>query len=367
MCRFYLKAIEPELELYVTPLDYDPMVPDSPISTPADFATELAMATGRFYTEGMPEDTKAYTDEVMEIPWFVEQARMAGEEVRRQYDYVLDEFDGDFLFYYVGNVDQTSHVMWATLDPEHIQYDEETFGAYADLIPSLYEGLDEMVGKATERFGDDAMIIVMSDHGFTSWNRIFNLNTWLVDRGYMVLKNPDLEDDPGFFANVDWSRTRAYGIGINGLYVNLEGRERDGLVKPHERQALLDELEADLLATVDPKTGQPAITAVYQREKIYKFRDRIEIGPDIQMGYAKGTQGSGKGALGEIEREMFRDNTDDWTGNHIMDLEVVPGVLFTSKPLKKPASSLQNLAASILAEFGIEETFPKTATAGTKE
>ena len=169
-----------------------------------------------------------------------------------------------------------------------------------------------MVGLARERFGDDTMIIVMSDHGFTSWNRILNLNTWLVDRGYLVLEDPDLEEDPGFFGNVD------------------------------------------------PKTGQPAITAVYQREQIYEYRDRIEIGPDIQMGYAKGTQGSGKGALGDIEREMFRDNTDDWSGNHIMDLEAVPGVLFTSRPLGKPASSLQNLAASILAEFGIEGDFPRT-------
>lgn len=359
ICRFYLKSVEPELELYVTPLNYDPMLPDSPISTPPSFATELALATGRFYTQGMPEDTKALTNGVMDVPWFVNQAEIAGEEIRRQYDYVLDTFDGGFLFYYTGNLDQVSHVMWASMDPGHPQYEEDVYGPYEDLIPSLYEGLDEMVGHTLETMDEDTTLIVMSDHGFATWRRSFNLNRWLVENGYMALKNPNLAEDPGFFGNVDWTGTRAYAMGINGLYVNLRGREKNGIVEPNDRQALLDELEADLLSTLDPETGEPAVTRIYQREKIYSDRHSIDIGPDIQMGYAKGVRGSGKGALGDIEPEVLRDNTDDWTGDHIMDHEAVPGVLFTSRRLKRPAPSLQSLAPAILAEFGIEDPFPR--------
>ena len=357
--RLYLKAITPDLELYVSPLNWDPLMPDAPISTPASFVTELAEATGRFYTQGMPEDTKAVTDGVMDIPWFVEQAKIAGNEVLEQYEWVLEQFDGGLLFYYIGNIDQTSHVMWASMDPDHPQYDEDVFGPYQDLIPSLYEELDDIVGHTLENTDDDTLLIVMSDHGFASWRRVFNLNTWLVENGYLALENPDLEEDPGFFANVDWSRTRAYGVGLNGLYVNLEGRERAGTVSPDERQALLDELEAALLAAVDPATGEPAVTQVYQRERIYQDRHRIAIGPDIQMGYAKGVRGSSKGALGEVEPEFMRDNSNDWTGDHIMDPEAVSGVLFANRPLKKAAPSLRNLAAAILAEFGIEDEFPK--------
>ena len=363
ICRFYLKSIEPELEVYVTPINYDPMAPDAPISTPPDYAVHLAERSGRFYTQGMPEDTKAFTEGVLAFESFLEQARSAGAEIRDQYDQVLDEWLGSsagFLFYYTGNVDQLSHAAWAAMDPGHPAYDEAIYGPHADLIPSLYEGLDAIVGETLERMGDDTTLIVMSDHGFSSWRRSFNLNTWLVENGFMALKNPDLEEDPGFFQNVDWSRTKAYGMGINGLYINLRGRERDGTVEPTERKAVMDELARALLATVDPVTGAPAVTKVYAREEIYRHRGTIEIGPDIQMGYAKGTRGSGKGALGDIEPEWIRDNLDDWTGDHIMDHESVPGVLFTSRPLAREAPSLDTLGAAVIAELGIDAAFPAT-------
>ena len=192
-----------------------------------------------------------------------------------------------------------------------------------------------MVGRTLDAVGDHGLVVVMSDHGFSSWRRSFNLNTWLVENGYLVLLDPTLEEDPGFFRNVDWSKSRAYGMGINGLYVNLRGREKNGTVEPRDRRALMDEIAAKLLATVDPATGQPSLTKVYAREDVYRDTGSIEIGPDLQMGYAKGTRGSGKGALGDIEKEVVRDNLDDWTGDHIMDHESVPGVLLASHKLSE--------------------------------
>ena len=155
-------------------------------------------------------------------------------------------------------------------------------------------------------------------------------------------------------------------MGINGLYVNLRGREKNGTVEPRDRRALMDEIAAKLLATVDPATGQPALTKVYAREDVYHDTGSIEIGPDLQMGYAKGTRGSGKGALGDIEKEVIRDNLDDWTGDHIMDHESVPGVLLASRKLAKPAPSLKSLASALLAELGVEGGFPRGETSGSR-
>jgi predicted AlkP superfamily phosphohydrolase/phosphomutase len=194
----------------------------------------------------------------------------------------------------------------------------------------------------------------MSDHGFTSWRRSFHLNTWLRENGYLTVRDPNLKKDPGLFMNVDWSRTRAYGLGINGLYLNLRGREKHGIVDPRDRDALMREIEENLLRTLDPATGQPAITKVYLRERDYHDRGQLEIGPDLVVGYAKGTRCSDESALGEVGPEVFEDNKEPWSGDHLMDHEAVPGVLFTSRPLRRPASSLKDLAASILAEFGVE-------------
>ena len=174
----------------------------------------------------------------------------------------------------------------------------------------------------------------------------------------MVLKDPDRKDDPGYHMNVDWSKTRAYALGLNGLYINLKGREKHGIVDPSERDALMRELQQKLLAVIDPATGEPAITKVYVAEETYKDRGHLDIGPDLQVGYAKGVRGSFESAVGEYPPDVITDNMDEWSGDHCMDHEAVPGILLSSEPLLRPAPSLKDLGASMLAEFGIEEGFP---------
>jgi predicted AlkP superfamily phosphohydrolase/phosphomutase len=243
------------------------------------------------------------------------------------------------------------------MDPEHPAYDPEADPPFADVIPAIYEQMDAVVGHTLERMGEDTTLVVMSDHGFTSWRRSFHLNTWLVENGYMTLRDPDRRDESGFFSGVDWAKTRAYGLGINGLYLNLRGRERNGVVSPQDREALMDEIAAGLLATIDPVTGEPAVTKVYKRDEVFRDRQNIEIAPDIIVGYAKGTRGSNESALGGLTEDVFADNVDEWSGDHCMDHETVPGILLTNRPLARPATSLDNLAAAILGEFGIDE-FP---------
>ncbi len=352
--RFYLKALDPFFELYASPINIDPLAPAMPVSHPDDFATELAEATGRFYTQGMPEDTNGLKMGVLTDREFLAQARLAGEENLRQYKYVLDRFTGGLLFYYFGNVDQVSHMMWRARDPGHPAYDAAKDGPNQAVIEELYRGLDAIVTETLATLGPDDLLVVMSDHGFTTWRRAFHLNSWLRDNGYLALLDPNRADDPGLFGNVDWSRTRAYALGLNGLYINVKGREKDGIVEPGARETLASEIAAKLLAAIDPATGLPAITKVYRREQAYHLAGNEDTAPDLVVGYAKGTRGSDESALGGLPREVFADNTSEWSGDHCMDHETVPGILLSNRALKRPAPSIQDLAASILAEFGVD-------------
>ena len=353
--RFYLKQVRPYLALYVSPLNFDPLAPALPISNPADYAAELARATGRYYTQGMPENTGALSAGVFTPKEFLAQAKIAGQEVADQFPYVLRQFDRGLLFYYWGNADLISHMMWRPMDPGHPAYDPVKDPPYADVVPSAYEEADKLVTYALDHMGEDTLLIAMSDHGFTSWRRTFHLNAWLHQNGYLAVKDESLPAGRELLTNVDWTRTRAYGFGLNSLYVNLQGREKDGIVPASEYGALLAEIEQRLEATIDPWNAKPAIGHVYLRDQAFSDGGQRAIGPDAVIGWAKGTRGADSSALGEVEREVLSDNDKPWSGDHEMDTPDVPGILATSRPLKRPARNLRELHASVLAEFGVED------------
>ena len=352
-CRFYLKRIAPYVELYVSPINIDPLDPALPLSVPPGYSAELARATGRFYTQGMPEETKGLKTGVLTPDEFLTQARIAGDEITQQLWYALDRFGDGLLFYYFGNVDQVSHMMWRAMDPGHPAFTVSDL-PYRSVVEDLYGSVDGMVGTVASRLGSNDLLVVMSDHGFSSWRRSFSVNSWLRDNGYLAVRDPGLRADPGLFSNVDWTRTRAYGLGLNGLYINVRGREAHGIVDPQARDALAAEIAAKLVETVDDSTGLRPIRRVFRREAVYTNLGAGEIAPDLIIGYEKGSRGSDESALGAVPREVLVDNTDAWSGDHCMDPDVVPGILLTSRPLKKPARSLQALAGAIVAEFGVE-------------
>ncbi len=351
--RFYLRRVRPDLELYATPVNLDPLHPALPVSTPGAFAGDLARATGRFYTQGMPEDTKALIGGVFDRDDFLRQAAMTAAENRRQLQWLLAEFRHGLLFYYFGHIDQVSHMMWAPRDPEHPAHDPVTDARYAGVVEGLYMQADSIVGETLAALGGDARLVVMSDHGFTSWSRAFNLNTFLRQRGYLAVNETSPPGGVAYFPGVDWSRTQAYGLGLNGLYVNLRGRERFGSVPPDQRSLIADELAAALLRVTDPATGQPVVARVYRREQIYRDTGHVESGPDLIVGYAKGYRTSNESALGQVTAELLTDNRGAWSGDHAMVHDAVPGILFSSRPLRRPVTSLRDLAAAVLAEFGM--------------
>jgi predicted AlkP superfamily phosphohydrolase/phosphomutase len=367
MVRIYLQRVHPELALYVTPINLDPLASALPIATPTEFAADLVEAGGRYYTQGMPEDAKAFTSGVLNTEEFLAQATLARDETVRQYRMLLDEFmatPGDqLLFYYFGFLDQASHVLWHTMDPTHPAHDPVRDAPHAGAMTGLYAFADSLMDETLETVGDDVLVVVMSDHGFRSWRRAFSLNSWLEEAGYLAVrdKDPGNRDTLDFLMNVDWSRTQAYGLGLTGLYLNLEGREGAGIVPESQRDLLLDEIGRRLSRVRDPETGEPAVARVQRRED-YRNRGALEVGPDIVVEFVGGTRNSDASAGGKIPAEVFMDNESLWSGDHIMDHTAVPGVLFTNRPLILPATRLGNLAAALTAEFGVTFPLPDSLT-----
>jgi predicted AlkP superfamily phosphohydrolase/phosphomutase len=336
----------------------------------------------------MPEDVATLKTRMLRDDEFMAQADLVHEESLRMLDYALDHYlakkGGGLLFFYFSGVDLCGHMMWRHHDAEHPHHDP-AFAAqdssawsgrpgstWKDVIHDLYMEMDDVVGHVRERVGDDTLVIVMSDHGFAPYRRKFSLNTWLVENGYLVLKDglaKELErDDPGFkqvnvYTATDWSRTRAYGIGFNGLYLNLKGRERDdpetpedesGIVDPAGARALLDEIKAKLEAEVDPATGERFIVRCDLAADVYEGA-RMAEAPDMQVGYDAGYGNSDPASLGRIPHNVLEDNLGGtFNGSHLMAPEVVAGTLLTNGRIADGEHSLRDVTVEILKQYGIK-------------
>ncbi|MDA2929063.1 alkaline phosphatase family protein, partial [Acidobacteria bacterium AH-259-O06] len=329
--RFYLQEVRPDFRLYVTPLQINPEDPVMPISTPDDWARELYDELGYFYTQELPEDTKAFSGGIFDGLEFWEQAQFVFREQRKALDHLLKNYKEGFLFFYFSSVDQGCHMLWRYMDPEHPGFVPEE--KLSNSIEVLYRQMDEALGRILEFVDGETTLIVMSDHGFSPFYWGVNLNSWLVGKGYARLKNPLHREGYPLFMNVDWAATKAYALGLNGLYVNLRGREKNGIVSQGaEYEKFLDQLETDLLAMEDPRNGQRPIAYVVQTRRDFRGNN-VDMGPDIIVGYNWGYRTSWESPLGEFPREIFVDNIDPWSGTHLIDYRLVPGVLITNRKI----------------------------------
>jgi len=349
--RFYLKQLSPKFELYVTPLQIDPEDPVMPISHPANWSKELAASLGRFYTHNIPEDTQAFNHGVLTAREFWDQMMFAYEERSRALDYLLQHQEEDFLFVYFGTVDQGCHMLWHFMDREHPGYVQDD--VLKDGIAKLYEMLDGRLGRVRQAIGKDTALIVMSDHGFAPFYWEVNLNTWLLEQGYVTLKDPAKQESGEFFSNVDWSRTRAYAAGLNGLYINVKGREKAGAVAlGQEYNALLDELERALLAMKDDRNGKSPVSLVLRPGRDFHGLEK-DKGPDVLVGYSRGYRSSSDSPLGLFPKAVFVDNRSPWSGDHCIDYRLVPGILVTNRRITSQTPTLADLTVSILHEYDL--------------
>ena len=355
ICRFFLKQAHPRFQLYVSPINIDPANPALPISTPSSYSRDLAKEIGQYHTQGIAEDTKALSDGVLDDKEYLEQARTVLAEHRRAFDVEFPKFHQGLFFFYFSSLDLNAHMMWRLTDPSHPAYDAALAGQYGSALEEFYQQLDQVLGEVLTKIDRDTTLLVLSDHGFAPYRRSFNLNTWLLNNGYIALQSGSVPDANQPFAEVDWSHTRAYGLGLNGLYVNLRGREREGIVETAQSEALLQEIRQKLTEIRDRKDNSQVITRVDLASEAYRG-PYARTGPDALVGYNRGYRAGWKTILGAFPPDVLEDNANAWSGDHCMDYTKVPGVLLSNRKIDAQSPALTDIAPTILAEFGIAKT-----------
>ncbi len=351
--RFYLKSLSPHFMLYASAININPADPALPISTPPSFSKELYKKIGYYSTKGMPEDTKALEWGIFDDAEFIRQADMVFNERTRMLDAILEDYRGGLLFFYFSTLDQTTHMLWKNIDPKHPAFTEET-SRYVHQTEHYYAKLDSVLGVVQQKIPKNAILIVMSDHGFAPFYYKFNLNTWLYENGYITLLDASTAGSEPLFQNVFWRRTRAFGLGINGLYINLRGRDAEGVVRPGEEyDQIVEEIRSKLVAYRDPTTGLQVVEQAYKRSDVYHGK-MAETAPDLIVGYARGYRCSDESALGEFSRELLKPNLAKWTGDHCVDPRVVPGVFLSNRPLLVQDPALTDFARTILKLYGVK-------------
>jgi len=330
MVRVFAKQLHPRFEVYISPINVDPETPALPISTPPSFSREISRQSGRFYTLGIPEDTSALRQGVFDLPEFLSQSHLVLDDERKLLDYSLEHFRDGLLFFYFSSIDQSSHMLW---------------GQHEGELLKVYRAVDAAIGEALLR-KPSAEVMVMSDHGFASFDRSVDLNRWLYDERLLALKKEPKEPD-----EIDWARTRVYALGLNGLYLNLAGRERQGQVhRGQESQALIKRVREKLLSLRDPANGRAPIETVAVTNVT---GENARIAPDLIVGYSPGYRASWQTGVGGLSSATFEDNTDAWIADHCINAADVPGVLFTTSKVQLVNPGIKDLPVSLLARFNI--------------
>jgi len=345
ICRFLLNGIEPDVNLYVTPINIDPENPALPISHPGYYSAYLAKLLGSFATVGLAEDTWALNEGAIDEDAFLEQAYAIHREREAMFFNMLERTRRGVAACVFDASDRIQHMFYRYLD-------HRAEGKHSGTIERMYERMDELVGRTFEYVDEETVLFVLSDHGFASFRRGVNLNTWLYENGYLALKDGATTAGP-YFHGVDWSRTKAYTLGLAGLYLNIKGREAGGIVEPgKEAEALKRELIEKLSGLPDEERGDVAIRRVYATNRLYRG-PYLEEAPDLIVGYNNGYRISWDGAQGKVTAKVIEDNPKAWSGDHGLDPLLVPGVLFCNRKMDAEDPGIEDLAPTALELFGV--------------
>ncbi len=354
--KFYLNRIRPEFELYMTPVQINPKDPAFVISSPDEYIRELADEVGYFYTLGMPEDTKAVEEGRTDEDAFITMCDEIIDEQEKMLWYELNRFNEGVLACAFFSTDRIQHIFWATRDPAHPLYDRAYAGKYGRVIDDCYRRMDRILGEVMKHVDDRTALMVFSDHGFSTFRRTVHINSWLAQNGFMTLTQQVSKDDRdagGLFQYVDWKKTQAYALGFGSIYLNLRGREKNGIVDPAtEADAVSDRIIAGLTGLTDPGNGQPVVRNVYRSNDIYSGA-RAADAPDLVIGFQDGYRVSWQTAVGGSPPEIIGDNLKKWSGDHIIDPSIVPGILLTNFRTGRDRPGLMDIAPTVLDCFGM--------------
>jgi hypothetical protein len=405
-----LQCDDKEVRVFVPPINIDPEHPPEqlPISAPGSFAAELVDEVGHdFETLGWAcitnplkdwEDThlpeQSFLDDMVSTEALREELMMESLERSSEWDVFFQVFS---------TPDRVCHMLFRESDPGHPAYDKalaETMVTawghsfpLSEAIPQVYAQEDRLVGRVLQlidsgALGQQCLLLLVSDHGFSSFRRQVNLNNVLADLGYLVfLEGLDVasarESGRGDqLQYVDWPRTRAYSLGLGEVFINLRGREPQGIVPPEEYDALVESIRKDLLALKD-EDGTGYVTTASRRDALYdgpwwkegtatrKVRGKdVEVHhdgfADIFLGYAPHYRVAWSNTLGGLDAAAVTDNTNHWSGDHVsVDPSHVPGILFSNRRLAAPAeSSLMDIGPTVLKRYGVDPSPPHTEMDG---
>jgi predicted AlkP superfamily phosphohydrolase/phosphomutase len=352
LCKFLLLGTEPEFGLYVTPINIDPEHPAMPVGYPSVYSVYLAKKQGPFATLGLAEDTWALNEHVISDDQFIDQCIAMDREREAMFFDALDKVPQGLIACVFDGTDRLQHTFWRDIDPQHPARPEKKVLETRDVIGDLYRRMDDLVGKTmTKCRHKDTLLMVISDHGFGPFRRGVDLNRWLEKNGYLVLVDGRRQED--HLGGVDWSRTRAFAIGLAGIYINVKHKYAQGIVEPgSEADEIREEVSQRLTALVDPENGASAVKRVYIASRFYKGPYR-ENGPDLIVGYQRGYRVSWDTAIGRTTEEVFHSNNKAWSGDHCVDASLVPGILFCNRPMESEKTRLIDIGPTVLAMFGV--------------
>jgi predicted AlkP superfamily phosphohydrolase/phosphomutase len=365
MAQLLLLNANNELQLYISPVNWKPDRPPVPMSSPASFSGDLFERLGYYRTLGWAEATWPLNEGRMDEKTFMEDLYKAFDDRAQVILSRIDAREWDVLVGVIESTDRVQHMMWRFLDPKHPMYDATLAAQFGDSIERVYRRADRFVGEVLQHIDPGTPVLIVSDHGFHSWRKAVNLNTWLVQQGYMTLqgqqpgekKLDDLFGGGEFWENVDWSHTRAYAMGLGQIYFNLRGREGKGIVSPGaEASRLADELSTRLLTMTDPDDGARIVRAVYKRDDIYAG-EYLANASELQVGMEDGYRVSWQTTLGGSPQGIVYPNMKKWSGDHGgYDYATTSGVLISSRPVARQGPggpSIMDIAPTVLKYFGL--------------
>jgi hypothetical protein len=320
--RAILTQVHPHVRLYVMPLQLHPLRSPWRYGSPGSFLNQLWKEHGPFLTLGMPQDTTALEECYITDDQFLALCDSIFETRRRMLMDLLPGFREGLLAAVFDSLDRIQHA-----------FSRDRL----DIVERWYVKLDALVGEVAQRLADLGMdgirLAILSDHGITRFEHKVHLNRWLVEHGYLV-EVPQGESND--LSAVDWSRTRAYAVGLNSLYLNVAGREAQGSVGPEQIEGLTRRLQDELQAWRGPD-GSPVVQRAWRREETFAG-PLAKYGPDMVVGYAPGYRASAETGLGKWKETVVEPNQDRWNSDHCVDHRAVPGVLFANLDLQAYAN-----------------------------
>ena len=352
VCRFLLLSAKPEFSLYVTPINLDPEKPAMPISYPVTYSTYLAKRQGAFATLGLAEDSWALNEKILDYKAFLQQCVDADGEREQMFFDCLDKVKRGLCVCVFDGTDRVQHTFWRDVDAPRIVDGKEVAQPPDHVLDELYQRMDALVGRVVEKCkGDHSVLMIVSDHGFNSFRRGVDLNRWLEINGYLKVKEGARSEK--YLTAIDWSQTKAFAVGLAGMFLNIRGRQSQGIVAPGaEAASLCREIAEKLGELTDPDNNQAAVKTAYVSSDVYRG-PYADAGPDIIVGYQRGYRASWETAIGQVTNDVFHTNTKAWNGDHCIDHTLVPGVLFCNKNIETEEPRLMDIGATVLDMFGV--------------